>query len=43
MTTGRITHHLMQARELTEGRAELDLVRYFIDSALRIVRQIHRQ
>lgn len=39
--TGRLTHLLMQARELTENRPELDLARHFIDAALRVVRRVH--
>ena len=41
--TGRLTHLLMQARELAEGRPELDGVRYFIDAAIRLVRKIHHR
>jgi len=40
---GRITHYLMQARALTEGRAELDLVRHFIDAAIKALRKIHHR
>lgn len=42
MTEGPLTHQLMQARELTDGRPELALARHFIDAAIRIVRTVHR-
>lgn len=41
--TGRITHLLMQARELTEGKPELDVVRHFIDAAIKALRKIHHR
>ena len=40
---GRMTHYLMQARALTEDRAELDLVRHFVDAALLALRRIHHR
>jgi len=42
VTEGRLTHLLMQARQLTEGRPDLALADHFICAALRIVRRIHR-
>lgn len=42
MTEGRLTHHLMQARHLTENRPELAGARYFIDAAIQVVRTVHR-
>ena len=43
MTEGELTHRLMQARALTDGRPELELARYFIDAALRETRHVHRE
>jgi hypothetical protein len=43
MTKGPLTHHLMKARALTEGRRDLEQVRYFIDCAMWIVRRVHRE
>lgn len=42
MTEGRLTHHLMAARDLTENRPELSAARYFIDAAIQVVRKVHR-
>ena len=41
--TGRITHLLIQARALTEDKPELDLVRHFIDAAIKALRKIHHR
>ena len=43
MTEGQLSHRLMQARELTEGRKDLEPAQFFIDAALQLVREIHRE
>lgn len=43
MTEGRLSHHLLQALTLTEGRPELRMAQYLILTALRIVRRIHHE
>ncbi len=41
--TGRLTHHLMQARLLTADRPDLEVARFAIDCALLVVRQVHHR
>lgn len=43
MTEGRLSHHLLQALTLTEGRDELKMANYLILTALKIVRRVHRE
>ncbi len=43
MNTGPLTHHLMKARELTEGQPELEVALFAIDCALLVVRQVHHR
>lgn len=42
MTEGELTHRLMQARELTEGRPELRFAQLHIDLAILLARRVHR-
>jgi hypothetical protein len=43
VTEGQLSHRLMQARELTEDRPDLESARRHIDTALALVRQVHHR
>ena len=43
MSEGLLTHQLIKARELTEGRDDLELVRHFIDAAILATRRVHHR